>query len=59
VLALAPYPRWPAMLIRKASPLLAIFYLAAILERAARYTAFYSSIGVAPRAVNSRLARGR
>ena len=59
VLALAPYPRWPAMLIREASPLLAIFYLAAILERAARYATIYSPIGVATSAVNSRLARGR
>jgi phosphatidylglycerophosphate synthase len=33
LLALAPYPRWPGVLVREASPLIAIFYLLAILER--------------------------
>jgi phosphatidylglycerophosphate synthase len=36
-LALAPPPQWPGVLIREASPLLAIFYLAAIAERALSY----------------------
>jgi hypothetical protein len=36
-LALAPPPQWPSVLIREASPLLAIFYLAAIAERALSY----------------------
>jgi phosphatidylglycerophosphate synthase len=37
LLAFAPYPRWPGMLIREASPLIAIFYLLAILERTFSY----------------------
>jgi phosphatidylglycerophosphate synthase len=40
LLALGPYPRWPAILVREASPLLAIFYLAAIAERAFGYVTF-------------------
>jgi phosphatidylglycerophosphate synthase len=36
-LALAPPPQWPGVLIREASPLLAIFYVAAIAERALGY----------------------
>jgi hypothetical protein len=36
-LALAPPPQWPGVLIREASPLLAIFYLAAIAERTLSY----------------------
>jgi phosphatidylglycerophosphate synthase len=36
-LALGPPPQWPGVLIREASPLLAIFYLAAIAERALSY----------------------
>ncbi len=37
LLAFAPYPRWPGMLVREASPLIAIFYLLAILERTFSY----------------------
>ena len=37
VLAFAPPPQWPGVLIREASPLLAIFYLAAIGERVLSY----------------------
>jgi phosphatidylglycerophosphate synthase len=37
MLAFAPPPRWPGMLIRSASPLIAIFYLAAISERTLSY----------------------
>lgn len=37
VLAFAPYPRWPDVLVREASPLIAIFYLLAILERILSY----------------------
>ena len=37
ILALAPPPQWPGVLIREASPLLAIFYLAAIAERVLSY----------------------
>ena len=37
VLAFAPPPQWPGVLIREASPLLAIFYLAAIAERVLSY----------------------
>jgi phosphatidylglycerophosphate synthase len=37
MLAFAPPPRWPGMLVREASPLIAIFYLAAIVERALSY----------------------
>jgi phosphatidylglycerophosphate synthase len=37
ILALAPPPRWPGMLLREVSPLIAIFYLAAIFERALSY----------------------
>jgi len=37
LLAFAPYPRWPGMLVREASPLVAVFYLLAILERARSY----------------------
>jgi phosphatidylglycerophosphate synthase len=36
-LAFAPPPRWPSMLIRSASPLLALFYLAGISERTLSY----------------------
>jgi len=36
-LAFAPPPRWPGMLIRNASSLIAIFYLAAISERTLSY----------------------
>jgi phosphatidylglycerophosphate synthase len=38
LLAFAPFPRWPGMLVREASPLIAIFYLAAISERALSYS---------------------
>jgi len=37
LLALAPYPQWPGALVREFSPLLAIFYLCAIFERALSY----------------------
>jgi phosphatidylglycerophosphate synthase len=37
VLGFAPAPRWPGRLIRRASPPIAIFYLAAIFERALAY----------------------
>jgi hypothetical protein len=37
LLAFAPPPRWPGMLVREASPLIAIFYLAAIIERVLSY----------------------
>jgi phosphatidylglycerophosphate synthase len=37
ILAFAPPPRWPGMLIRSASPLIALFYLAAISERTLSY----------------------
>ncbi len=37
VLAFAPYPQWPGRLVREASPLIAIFYLLAILERMLSY----------------------
>jgi phosphatidylglycerophosphate synthase len=37
LLAFAPYPRWPGMMVRQASPLIAIFYLLAILERLIGY----------------------
>jgi phosphatidylglycerophosphate synthase len=37
ILAFAPPPRWPATLLRAASPLIAIFYLAAIFERTLSY----------------------
>ncbi len=37
VLAWTPPPLWPAQLVRQASPLLVIFYLAAIFERALNY----------------------
>ncbi len=36
-LACAPPPRWPGRLVRRAAPLIAIFYLAAIIERALSY----------------------
>lgn len=35
--AFAPYPQWPGRLVREASPLIAIFYLLAILERMLSY----------------------
>jgi phosphatidylglycerophosphate synthase len=38
LLAFAPFPRWPGMLVREASPLIAIFYLAAISERTLSYS---------------------
>ncbi len=41
LLAFASGTRWPGVLARRASPLLAIFYLAAILERMLRYVAIY------------------
>jgi phosphatidylglycerophosphate synthase len=37
VLGFASPPRWPGMLVREVSPLIAIFYLAAIFERALGY----------------------
>ncbi len=37
ILAFAPPPQWPGILIREGSPLLAIFYLAAIAERVLSY----------------------
>ncbi len=37
LLAWAPPPRWPARIVRELSPLIAILYLAAILERALGY----------------------
>jgi phosphatidylglycerophosphate synthase len=37
VLAIAPAPRWPGRLVLALCPLLAIFYLAAIIERAIGY----------------------
>ncbi len=37
VLAFAPPPRWAGLIVREASPLIAIFYLAGILERALGY----------------------
>lgn len=37
LLAFAPYPQWPGMLVREASPVIAIFYLLAILERVFGY----------------------
>ena len=37
LLAFAPPPRWPGMLLREISPLIAVFYLAAIFERALNY----------------------
>ena len=37
VLAIAPMPRWPGSLVLMLCPLLALFYLAAIVERAAGY----------------------
>jgi phosphatidylglycerophosphate synthase len=37
MLAFAPPPRWPATLIRAGTPLIAIFYLAAIIERTLSY----------------------
>lgn len=58
LLAFAPYPRWPAILVREASPLLAIFYLAAIIERALRYVAIQYP-APSPSVVSSRLARGK
>jgi phosphatidylglycerophosphate synthase len=58
LLAFAPYPRWPAILVREASPFLAIFYLAAIIERARRYVTIRHH-SLSPSAVSSRLARGR
>lgn len=58
LLAFAPYPRWPAILVREASPLLAIFYLAAIIERALGYVTIQYP-APSPSVVSSRLARGR
>jgi phosphatidylglycerophosphate synthase len=58
LLAFAPYPQRPAIVIREASPLLAIFYFAAIIERTLRYVTIQypvPSLSV----VSSRLARGR
>jgi phosphatidylglycerophosphate synthase len=37
LLAFAPPPLWPGMLVREASPLIAVFYLAAIVERVLGY----------------------
>jgi hypothetical protein len=37
LLAFAPPPQWPGILVREASPLIAIIYLAAIIERALGY----------------------
>jgi len=37
VLGIAPPPAWPGALIRSAAPMLAIFYLAAIVERGIGY----------------------
>jgi phosphatidylglycerophosphate synthase len=37
LLAFAPYPRWPGALVREGSPLIAIFYILAILERIFNY----------------------
>jgi phosphatidylglycerophosphate synthase len=59
LLALGPYPRWPAMLVRAASPLLAIFYLAAMFERVLGYVTIHRHVLLASSAVSSRLARGR
>jgi phosphatidylglycerophosphate synthase len=39
LLAIAPPPAWPGALVEQASPLLAIFYLAAIAERTLSYRA--------------------
>ncbi len=58
LLAFGPYPRWPAILVREASPLLAVFYLAAIIERALRYVTLQNH-ALSPSAVSSRLARGK
>jgi hypothetical protein len=37
VLAFAPPPQWPGVLVRDLSPLLGIFYLLAIVERVLNY----------------------
>lgn len=37
ILAFAPPPLWPGVLIREASPFVAIFYLAGIAERVLSY----------------------
>jgi phosphatidylglycerophosphate synthase len=37
VLAFAPSPRWPGVLVRRIAPAIALFYLAAIAERAVGY----------------------
>ena len=37
ILAFAPPPQWPGVLISAVSPLLAVFFLAAIAERMLRY----------------------
>ena len=59
LLAFAPYPRLLAILIREASPLLAIFYLAAIFERVLAYVTIHRHALGASSVVSSRLARGR
>jgi phosphatidylglycerophosphate synthase len=51
--------RWPVTLVREASPLLAIFYLAAIFERALSYVPVYHRALSTSSVVSSRLARGR
>ena len=44
VLAFAPPPQWPGVLVRDLSPLLAIFYLLAIVERVLNYkSSFFSA----------------
>lgn len=58
LLAFAPYPRWPAILVRETSPLLAVFYLAAIVERVLGYITIQYPAPSSSK-VSSRLARGK
>ena len=46
-LAWAPPPRWPGRLLRRAAPFIAIFYLAAMIERALNYRSLRLSKAVA------------
>ena len=59
LLALTYASRWSPILIRDVSPLLAVGYLAAIVERAYQYPGMPFHAGAVSSAVSSRLARGR
>ena len=59
MLALTYASQWSPILIRDVSPLLAVWYLAAIVERAYLYPSMRFHASAVSRAVSSRLARGR